>query len=111
MRSEVITEQEAQAYAIYLQTTDTERASQRMRRIQVRGRQFGYKAGNSFVAVKEYRKDDVPRHLLTFAIPRPDMLTRQVMRSAILERMQAAEIMQRPGVQNGLKKIDEMEAR
>jgi len=43
----------------------------RMQRIGVGGRRFGFKAGNTFLAVKEYKGK------LSFAIPRPGRFERR----------------------------------
>jgi len=92
-----------------------------MNRIQVKGRRFGYQAGVTFLAFKEYSRachcdHDVETHgvykfdsdefdmrcrvcdcsafrrrFLSFAIPRPDAIGRKQIRALILQKVGATK--------------------
>lgn len=62
----------------------------RMQRIQVRRRRFGFKAGNSFVAVKEYAKNGGGARAISFIAALPDEFNRKALRELILRRIEGA---------------------
>jgi hypothetical protein len=66
--------------------------ARRIQRISVQGRRFGYKAGITLLAVKEYRTlrhCDAP--LISFAVDRPRVINRRTMRKLIMEMITKLE--------------------
>jgi hypothetical protein len=66
-----------------------------MNRIQVHGRRFAWKTGNTFLGVWELMPAEpflklTLRSRLSFAIPRPDAIDRKQIRALILQRMGAS---------------------
>jgi hypothetical protein len=68
-----------------------------MNRIQVKGRRFSFKAGNTFLGVWERGRRTIDggvyygRGSLSFVIPRPDAIDRKQIRALILQKMGATK--------------------